>query len=64
MKKTYLSPLCSIFHIEGTAHLLTVSSPATKMEAPNDYIYDDTDPMNPKHSKYDDEESEEDDWGY
>lgn len=67
MKKIYLSPLCEIFRINGTDHLLSASNPATTMEKPATDLYDDTDPMKPGRHKYDDEDDEddeEDDWGY
>ena len=60
MKKTYLSPLCSIFQIEGADNLLVASNPATAMETPDTGIYDNTDPWNVPNTDGD----EDDDWGF
>jgi len=68
MKKTYISPLCAVFHTDASDHLLVVSNPATTMPAipsvRRPTIYDDTDPSLVLDSNNLEEEEEEEDWGY
>lgn len=63
MKKTYISPLCEICQTDCAGDLLTASI-ATKMELPDDGIWDNPDTPGKTIDPWNDPNTEEDDWGF